>query len=80
MTDFLQQNVFPFIYKTETLAEKVNLAVGKYNMRLTFRFINNSLNSDTQTNRVFEGRHNIYVLEDQLFDNDQQFEITSPQL
>lgn len=77
MMDFIKQNVVPFIFNTETLAQKANIAVGEKFMRLTFRFVNNSVNSNTDTNSIFKGQHNIYKLENQIYRPDNYFEIQS---
>lgn len=50
MFAFVEQNVIPFIYQTSTIAEKVNVAVGKYSMRITMRFVKNMASLDNSTN------------------------------
>lgn len=46
-------------------------------MRMTLRFVNNSVNNDTKTNSIFMGKHNTYAL-GTAFKNEDYFEITDP--
>lgn len=60
MMDFVKQKIYPFVYNTNSLAQMANQAIGKYPLRFTFRFVNNSENFDNSTNPIFKGTHNSF--------------------
>lgn len=62
MIDFVKQKIYPFVYNKNSLAQMANPAIGKYPLRMTFRFSNNSENFDNSTNKIFYGQHNTYDL------------------
>ena len=55
--------MYPFIYFTDTLAQAANLGVGKYPLRFTFRFVNNTENFDPETLYIFYGKHTAFKLD-----------------
>lgn len=80
MIDFTNQIIFPFIFYTNTLVEKANIAVGVNSMRMTFRFVNNSVNYDNDTNLIFVGQHNVQTLGLNSYDPSTYAEIMSPNI
>ena len=57
-----------------------NLAIGRYPLRFNFRFVNNSENLNNQTNLIFKGKHNSFLLGSNYATTNSFIEIKNPQL
>ena len=66
MMDFIDQKILPFVYGNESLVQQANKPIGEYLLRFSFRFVNNSVNYDNKTNTIFNGKHNSYLIGDNL--------------